>query len=91
MQVRNSLHNCQPDSGPLEVGFAVQTLEHAKQFISVTHVKAGPVVGNVEAARRGIVSRTNLNLRLIGLARELAGVTNQILQNDLQQSCIGLN
>src|SRR2546427_10044614 len=86
--VDDALHQRQPHAGPLEVGCRVQALKHTEQLACVPHVEAGAVVPHIVHTLAVIIPRTDLDLGVGALARELEGIADEIREDLTQQRAV---
>jgi hypothetical protein len=81
----DSINDRQSNSGPLELGEVVQTLEWLEKLISVSGIEARPIVAN--AVNRVAVFRPFIEFdsTMLFLVREFPGVAKEVLQRDSQE------
>src|SRR4051812_40462292 len=74
MLVNDAGDRGQPDTCPLELFAAMQSLEYAKKFVGESHLEANPVVTNVD--RNPLLRHTaaHFNARMLASAREFCGI-----------------
>src|SRR5439155_9352863 len=77
----DAAHRCEADPGALEIGRAVQALEHAEEPIRKAHVEAGAVVAHRERRVAELRIAAEPDLRLGALAGVLPGVAEQVLEH----------
>ena len=72
--VNDSLHGGQTNAGAFELGNPVQALKGSKQFVSIGHIKTGPIITHVKGMMAVITDTAKFNFGLSLLAGELPGI-----------------
>jgi hypothetical protein len=76
----DTLHRCEADAGPLELRRGMKALEDPEQLVRVRLLEAGAVVANEKGRMALRHPATHFDLGVGGLARELPGVGEEVIQ-----------
>ena len=84
------LHDRQTDSGPFVLLGAVQTLEHAKEFVYICHIEAHAVISNKIYGLSLLFATADGNHGDLASVGEFDRIGQQIDKDLLEQSWISL-
>ncbi len=85
-----ALHRREPDSRALVLARRMQPLEGAEELAGVAHVEARAVVAHVESRVVAVAQAADFDAGVLGLAAELPGVADQVLERRAQQARVGV-
>src|SRR5450755_1952666 len=90
MPVDNSVDRCKPYARSWEPRLLVKALERSKEPFSVGHIEPCPVVTD-EVGRDAVgLGESELDDRLSLACAELPGISQQVLEHDLQKTAVSL-
>ena len=84
------MHGRQSDSSSFELTLRVEALEWREELAGVLHVEAGAIVANDVRCLPFMFRPTELDPGIATLRRELPGVTQEVFQDDGNQSSVAL-
>src|SRR5262245_32577697 len=91
MTMYNTLNGSQPNTRTFKIFSPVETLEYAKQFLYISHIKADPIVFNKndDLVLFSVVV-SYLNLRPLSCACEFNRVRNKVNQRKSQHRAVSI-
>src|SRR5216684_3722709 len=88
--IHDPAHSREPDPRSREVGHRVKSLKWREESFRVRLIESGAVVLHVEGGLTIILERTKLHAGTGRLGRELPGIAEEVLQEDLDKTRIAL-